>query len=90
MSGDELAALLSKLRGYAMRYEAPPELALRLFVPELYTMKRYWDKNARAMATAGAATAGRLTPLSAARSERCAARCGACRRRRGVRWRARR
>lgn len=48
MRGDDLAALLSKLRGGSrVSYSGAPALALRLFVPELYLMKTYYDKKAR-------------------------------------------
>lgn len=45
--GDDVAAIVSKIRGYPVKYKSLPALALRIFVPEFYLMKTYFDRNVR-------------------------------------------
>ena len=47
LSGGELAALLSRLRGYPLAYSSPPRMMLRLFAPEYAKQIDLTDSKAR-------------------------------------------
>lgn len=57
LSGAELAALLSRLRGYAIAYKAPPKMMLRVFAPDYAKQVDLTDSKARAREEGGSSAA---------------------------------
>jgi uncharacterized protein YbjT (DUF2867 family) len=47
VSGDELAAILSRIQGAPFRYTAPPAFLMWLFAREFYTMRRGFERYGR-------------------------------------------